>query len=55
MAARQSGSSILHRQRSKEAFATRRKAWQVPALVRLEAGSAESGSATEEDGDFTAS
>jgi hypothetical protein len=38
-----------------KASTARRKAWQSPRVARFHAGSAESGSATEEDGEFTAS
>ncbi len=55
MAAWQHGSSIVQKQRPKKAFVTRLKVWNAPRLARLDAGSAESGSATEEDGEFTAS
>ena len=55
MAARQHGRSIVRKQLPKKAFVANLKVWNAPRLARLDPGSAESGSATEEDGEFTAS
>lgn len=55
MAARHHWRSRLQIERPEKAFVTRLKIWDAPRIARLDAGSAESGSATEEDGEFTAS
>jgi hypothetical protein len=45
----------MKQRRPSPASTAERKAWHSPRLARLNAGSAEDGSATEEDGSFSAS
>ncbi len=45
----------MHRQSFDRPSTARRKPWRAPSVARLAAGSAEDGSATEEDGNFNAS
>ncbi len=45
----------MHKKQFDRPSAARRKPWRAPRLARLAAGSAEDGSATEEDGNFNAS
>ncbi len=52
---RRFGSEIVHRQSFDRPSTARRKPWRAPSVARLAAGSAEDGSATEEDGNFHAS
>jgi hypothetical protein len=45
----------MQRRHFKQLATAGRKAWRAPRVARLDAGSAETGPATEEDGEFTAS